>query len=237
MKKFLFLLFSFAVSQSVFSQKSGIGLRINGHFANFSLPKSVETDFSQFGGLKNLTAIGFAIPVEIGISDMFSVQAELMYLQKGFKISTNILGLATIDADQKVNYLEIPLLAKLNLLADAPLNISILVGPSFGYAMSGKTFSNTSISGGVSQSSTEDVDFTDYNRFEIGAHAGINLGFKVGSGKIVLDGRNLLGFTKLNKTAVEISVPTGGTGTGTTTSNEAVTNRGFSVGLGYMHYF
>jgi Outer membrane protein beta-barrel domain len=238
MKKFLFLLISFAVSQSVFSQKLGVGLRVNGHFANFSLPKSTEDAFTQIGGLKNLTAISFAIPVEIGLSDMFSVQAEVMYLQKGFTLSTNILGFASFEGNQKVNYLEIPLMAKLNFLADAPLNISILAGPSFGYALSGRAYSKTTITASnVSQIEDDAVDFKDFNRFEIGAHLGVNLGFKIGSGKLVLDGRYLMGLTKLNKNAIDIAVPTGGTGTGTTTSNESVTNRGFSVGLGYMHYF
>jgi hypothetical protein len=236
MKKILFFLFfSFTLLQSILAQKIGIGLRVNAHFANFNLPQSINDAFSQYGGINNLTAVGAAIPVEIGLSDMFSIQAEVMYMQKGFTLSTNILGLATYDGNQKVNYLEIPLMAKLNFLADAPLNISVLAGPSFGYALSGRAYSKaTVIASNISQITDDPMDFTNFNRFEIGAHLGINLGLKVGSGKLVLDGRYLLGLTKLNNAAIDLgNVPNGPT----TTTNDVIKNRGISVGLGYMYYF
>jgi Outer membrane protein beta-barrel domain len=239
MKKILSVVFiCFTVFQSLFAQKIGIGVRANFHFANFNLPQSVNDAFTQFGGINNLTAVGAAIPVEIGLSDMFSIQAEVMYLQKGFTLTTNILGLATYEGNQKVNYLEIPLMAKLNFLADAPFNISILAGLSFGYALSGRTYSKAMvITSGIAQITDDPVDFKDFNRFEIGAHLGVNLGFKVGSGKLILDGRYLLGLTKLNNAAIDLgNIPNSPT-TPNSTSNDVIKNRGFSVGLGYMHYF
>jgi Outer membrane protein beta-barrel domain len=235
MKKVLFLLFNLTLLQSSFAQKIGIGLRLSGHFATQALPASVQSSFDQLGGLKNVTNISFAIPLEIIFTNNFSIQPELIYLQKGLKFSANVLGVANIEATQKVNYFEVPILIKLNLLQDAPLGISIGVGPSFGYAISGTDFSSVSGTGIPSQTQTVDTDFKTYNRFELGAHASVGLGFKVGSGRILLDGRYLFGISKLNSSTVTTTpaVP----GTPAPTGNENIYNRGFSIGLGYMHYF
>jgi Outer membrane protein beta-barrel domain len=237
MKKVLFFLFSLTLLQSSFAQRIGIGLRLNGHFATQAFPSSVQSSLDLLGGLKNQTNISFTIPLEIKLSDLLSVQPELMYLQKGTKISSNLFGVATIEASQKVNYLEVPILIKLNFLTNAPLGVNFLVGPSFGYALSGINVS--SISGtGIPASTQTNEDLTDYARFELGAHAGINLGLKVGSGRIILDSRYLFGISKLNKSPVSVTTTIPGTTPPTTnTTNEGIYNRGFSIGLGYMHYF
>ncbi len=236
MKKFLFLFFSFSVSQSVFAQKLGVGVRANVHFASQSLPADVANSLSSFGGLQNIIGIGIAVPIEISLTDMFSIQPEIMYLQKGAKLAIDVAGVAKIDASQKLNYLEVPVLLKVNFLKDAPLGISLLAGPSFGYALSGTNVVTASGSSIPATNQTTDEDFKDFARFELGLHGGINLGFALGSGKIILDARYLFGLSNLSSSAnTSVSIP--GTTPTTSTTNDKITNRGYSIGLGYMIYF
>ena len=213
MKKFTF--FSLFFLSYHFANAQTIGLRAFINFANWSTSNPLV---SQAGNsLNSATGFGIAVPLEIKLSNRFSLQPELMYIQKGTNFSGTI---GNIVSTQKalINHLEIPILLKVNLLGSESLvGIGILAGPSFAYALSGTTTTTVT---GQTTSQSKDFSFNDYKRFEIGAHFGLNVGLGIGSGKLVLDARYLLGISDFND--------------GNSNPNEAIRNRGISVGLGYM---
>ena len=214
MKKLTF--FSLFFLSYHFANAQTVGLRAFVNFANWS---SSDPALTQIGAtLNNATGFGVAVPLEIKLSDRFSLQPEVMYIQKGSSLSFAV-GNVVATGKTLISHLELPILLKVNLLgSESPVGIGIIAGPSFAYALSGTTTASAS---GQTNSQSNDVTFKDYQRFEVGAHLGLNVGFGIGSGKLVFDARYLLGISDLN------------TGPNSTSSN-SVRNRGISVGLGYM---
>jgi Outer membrane protein beta-barrel domain len=217
MKKLItFLVFYFLVS-CISAQKTGIGLRLNAHFANWSTidPELVSQN------LKSTTGLSLSVPFEFKLSSMFSIQPELMYIQKGVS-SLYTSSSTTIDKTATVNYLELPILFKASFLEESPIGIGLLAGPSLGLALGGTSKEIRTKSSSVTTTSSA-LDFTYYQKFEIGAHIGVNATYTLGTGKLIFDARYLLGFTNLNSTPNSTSIQT-------------LKNAGFSIGIGYMHY-
>ena len=213
MKKLTF--FSLFLLSYHFTNAQSVGLRASVNFANWSTSNPLV---SQAGSsLDGVTGFGIAVPLEIKLSNRFSLQPEFMYIQKGSNFS---LTIGNVVAAEKalINHLELPILLKVNLLgSESPVGISVIAGPSFAYAVNG---SRTTTVTGQPASQSKDFSFNDYKRFDVGAHFGVNIGLGIGSGKLVLDARYLLGFNDFNA--------------GNSNPNEAIRNRGISVGLGYM---
>ncbi len=214
MKKLTF--FSLFLLSYHFTNAQSVGLRAFVNFANWS---TSDPSVSQAGAtLNSATGFGVAVPLEIKLSDRFSVQPEVMYIQKGSGLTLTI-GNVTATAKTLISHLELPILLKVNLLgSESPVGIGIIAGPSFSYALSGST---TASAPGQTTSQSQDFTFKNYQRFEVGAHFGLNVGFGIGSGKLVLDARYLLGISDLNSAA-------------NSTSANSIRNRGINVGLGYM---
>ena len=119
----------------------------------------------------------FAILVDIPIGDgVFMFQPELHWLQKGSVISD-------INNDEDItntfNYIELPLLLRLNFGDEAKL--FVIGGPSIGYLLSGKT-------GG------DDIERDLYEDSEWGLHLGAGVGF----GPIEIDVRYTDGLSDIS---------------------------------------
>lgn len=160
------------VSVSSNAQVKSVGLRVGVNLASVS---SSDDAFES----DNITGLDIAIPVEIGVSDAFSIQPELHFVQKGWEAT--ILGVETLS---KVNYLEVPILARVNVGLDA-LKLYGVAGPSLGYAMGG-SISVTALGNTI----TEDYTFSDEEvRIDVGAVIGVGAEVEVGPGAAVLDAR------------------------------------------------
>ena len=103
------------------AQDVKFGAKAGVNFANIS--------GDETGGLDSRTAFHVGVVAEIGISEKFSFQPELMYSQQGFKMS--VFG---IDATGELDYLNLPLMAKY-YVADG---FSLEAGPQVGFLMSAK---------------------------------------------------------------------------------------------------
>jgi hypothetical protein len=157
--------------------------------------------------------VGFNLP----ISDKFSIQPELNFVQKGVRIESTVIKHFLIDVTYSVNnrmtinYLELPVLAKVSFGSNK--NFFLNAGPSIGIGLNGKseittTYTYTVNTEPKSESSTalykvkfgkkpeEDDDNIKYldNQFDVGIQLG---GGVLIAKKVMLDIRYTFGLTNL----------------------------------------
>ncbi len=151
------------------------------------------------GSKKEMTfGYGFGALVNYGFTRTFSIQPEVLYLQKGGRTASK----TTDDYTQlAANYLEIPILAKAQFGGEKFKGFVVL-GPYASYWVGGKTRSNI-----LGAESNERIDFDNdidddgfkQNRFDIGINGGLGMQYAIGRGNIFLDARYGFGLSDMNR--------------------------------------
>ncbi len=139
--------------------------------------------------------IAFVADFPIGI---VSISPEFHWLQKGGKLKD--LNGNPGEVSRTFNYLEIPLLVKLNF--GKPVGFFLLAGPSVGYLLNG---TDKDMDG-----QTNDIDLDFYKRAEFGAHVGGGLGF----GPVRIDVRYIFGLTDIFDDSTDIQITNSSLGAG-----------------------
>lgn len=130
-----------------------------------------ETD-----GIESRTAFHVGAVAEISVSDKFSVQPELLYSAQGAKDSFE-----GIDFDAKIDYLNLPIMAKYYVAE----GFSLELGPQVGFLLSAKA-----------EGGGESIDFKDETKgIDFGANFGV--GYKLESG-LNFGARYNLGLSNIN---------------------------------------
>ena len=185
------------------------------------------TEFFE-GEKKSLLGASISLPVEWKIADNFAIQPELNFIQKGFKVDQS----DAIDIDRtrfKVNYLELPILAKF-LMPAGDIELYAAVGPYLGYALNGTIqwqYTQT-ISGQTTLiTSEEDVAFKEdkdaeavLRRLDLGMVFSTGVQVPVGPGSILLDVRYSLGILNVVPPFIEEDIQ--------------ITHSGMGLSLGYL---
>ncbi|MBN1575621.1 MAG: PorT family protein [Chitinispirillaceae bacterium] len=134
---------------------------------------------------------------DINIVEKFSIQPEILFSMKGAKNKVGDIIIVT-----QFNYIEIPILLKLNI----PLGIvvpNVYAAPALGIRAG---------VGGATKAGDEKVDFTEETvdlikdqsgAVDFGLAMGAGVNFKAGPGSIVLDLRYTLGLLKIAKLTQE----------------------------------
>ena len=143
------------------------------------------------------TGVVFGGGIEFKVTPSFSIQPELNFVQKGFRVKYNESdqGLSLlVDNKTRINYLEIPLFAKV-YFGNASTKFFILGGPAIGIGVGGKakTKVETDLFGtDISVTVTSKVKFgdppTSYNPeedTEIYLDNRIDAGLQIGFGAII----------------------------------------------------
>ena len=127
-----------------------------------------------------------------GVTPVFSIQPELLYVQNGTKDSV-------LDGELslKFNYLQIPVLAMVDLPVGGGLIPVLYTGPYFGIRLDSKLVVEA---GGASASASLD-DYTE--TYDTGFVFGAAFEFGAGPGKMTLEGRYVLGMTQIDTGLVE----------------------------------
>jgi hypothetical protein len=131
--------------------------------------------------------------VTIPVNEMFMIQPEALFMMKGDREDA---GDAT--AKVKLNYIEVPVLAKVSFMPQAAANPSIFVGPSIGFNTTAKMEvegTGTPLDGEMDvKDNTKSIDF--------GVVFGGGLDIPVGDGgqTVGFDVRYTLGLTDINDT-------------------------------------
>ncbi len=155
---------------------------------NFASISGDETD-----DFKGKTGFHIGAVLEIPLSEKFAFQPELIYStqgtkndysEEGYEFSTNI------ESTAKLNYLNIPLMAKVYVTQ----GFSIQAGPQIGFLLSAKEEAETT-SQDITISAEQDLE--DTNGIDLGVNFG--LGYQLDMG-LFFDGRYNIGTSNIWKT-------------------------------------
>lgn len=139
--------------------------------------------------------IAFVADFRMGL---ISISPEFHWLQKGGKVED--LNGTVGEVSRTFNYLEIPVLAKLNFGKKA--GFFLFAGPSFGYLLNG---TDKDMDG-----QTNDIDLDFYKRTEFGAHVGGGIGL----GPVKVDVRYIFGLTDIFDSSQDIQITNSSLGAG-----------------------
>lgn len=115
-----------------------------------------------------LTSFHAGVFVNLPVSDLFSIQPEVLYSRKGAELTYDNV-FATGSAKFNLNYIEVPVLLKINLTE----NLNLQAGPYFAYLIDSKITNE----GNGAFDFESDLDNDDFNKFDAGIVAGIGLDF------------------------------------------------------------
>lgn len=158
------------------------GIKGGVNFANLVGPDLDSNWKTKIG----LAAGGF---VSFQINRLLAIQPEFLYSQKGSTWKGNP------DVTYKINltFVDIPLLVKffIPVSAQSALRPNVFVGPYAGIKMSAKLIVETA-------EGSDETDFEDLKKTDLGLVVGGGIDFAVGKGKILLDVRYSFGFSSIS---------------------------------------
>jgi hypothetical protein len=134
MKKALFLIFTLVMTCGcAMAFPVSFGLKAGLDFSRFSGADvdtlAQKTASSASAELKSKVGFAGGAFLGIGVGGSWALQPELLYVMKGTKVSA-----ASGDSNINLNYFEIPVLLKLNLLpAKSTVNPFVFAGPSLSF--------------------------------------------------------------------------------------------------------
>lgn len=152
--------------------------------------------------------------VQLDFAGPFALQPELLYIQKGAVQESTTQEGTTVTRTFKLDYIEIPVLAKFQFPLGGPFSPNLFAGPSIGFSASAEAEDEV---GG--RSGTEDIS-DRVSSTEFGLIFGVGGDFGIGAATITVDARYGLGLT---------SVDDGLTGNGDFSLN----NQGFMFTAGF----
>ena len=213
MKKTVLAIFAF-VSFVVIANAQTIIPKVGISLTNI---KEEESDPEE-GDPKAKIGLTFGAAFNFEINDVFSLQPELTFIQKGFRTETSAredLGNGDFFAESSkdkfiINYIEVPVLGKATFGSSTKFYFTF--GPSLGLGIGGKykydytgSYSYQGITDSESESGSIDIKFGDEpeNSEEIYIEKRVDIGLQVGAGLIIMDKINLdlrygLGLTSLS---------------------------------------
>lgn len=194
--------------------QTGIGLRFGANLPDVSFTDEDGNSIDEFDS-KNNTGFVFGAVLELGVSENFAIQPELLFSQHGFKFEDTFFD-EKISVKTRFNYLQLPVLAKAKFGSDA-FGFNIVAGPHLGFGI-GDISTEAEVSG---EKEIESVswDEAEFNKFDFGVTGGVGISLAAGPGRLGLDARYQLGLGNL------ISEPEG---------SEKASNRNMQVSLSYI---
>lgn len=168
----------FAATSLVSAQDSGIGFKGGVNFANL-----VGGDEDDINDENVLTSFHVGIFTQVGVSDVFFIQPELLYTRKGAEANLpSFVG--GQDVKFKLDYIELPVMFKFQILE----TINLEAGPYAAYLVSSK------ITDGDNDEIAE-FDTDNFRKLDVGLAVGA--GFNLGAAEI--GARYNYGLTSLDK--------------------------------------
>lgn len=222
----LFTLFLFFAGMSMAQVAVNGGFRMGLSGQNVYLTDALDAIIPEF---RNMTGANVGAFAEFQLHEHFSLQPELAFQVKGFKIredaDINLFNIPLpvgVTSISRFSYVELPLLAKARF-GNESVQAYLLAGPAVGYAVRGKMVNRARAFFEFDLFETEiDLDAVGYERTELSGIAGGGLELLLGRGKLLLEARYQHGFTQL------YDIPL---------VNEQIRNEGFGFSLGYAMGF
>ena len=156
-----------------------VGVKAGVNFANLNFDADdASVNFDQRKGF-----VG-GLFVVWPANSLVALQSEVLYSQKGAQIEEG-----GMTAKLKLDYVDIPVLARVSSPASGGASFHVFAGPSFAVRVSAKTEASFE-----DEEQSEDIG-DDVERFDLGLVAGAGLEF----GRFVIDGRYTWGLSNINK--------------------------------------
>jgi hypothetical protein len=211
----LLSLFGLMLSIGAFAQETGrvwsLGPEIGAAFSNHGK----DADDSEYKS--GLVAGGFAT---YSILDRYAFTAKVLFNQKGAKSEDG-------DVKEQLNYIEVPVLARVFFNREGTVRPNVFFGPSFGFLTGAKwkigdeDYENVE---DIASSPFGDVDsYKDvYNTFDFGVSLGLGLSIRVANEMyFIIDTRYTYGLSEVYKNA-----------DGSSNNQNATVTAGLSFGIG-----
>ncbi len=192
-----------SMATTIHSQSLSFGIRTGINSATVN----VEDESGLNVEPESRTGLDIGLMLEIGLTEDFSIQPEIHYMQKGFEQVFEILG-DEFESELSLNYLEIPILAKYSFGSETVRGF-VNAGPSLGYALSGKTIESFN---GDKEETDLDFEEEEFSRLDFSFALGGGIGFKTGPATIFVDVRYLLGLSNLDDSENDTTVRNRGLG-------------------------
>ncbi len=206
------LLLSFTVQSLSAQQRWSIGPRVGANISN------LMGDFPNNKWLPGWSVGGFIMYSDI---NHFGISGDILFSQKGAKFENVSSPTGRATYTQRINYLEIPVLARYFLTLSGNFRPNFFIGPSVAFRLNAKS-KNYSVNN--SELPDQDISYV-FRPADLGLVGGIALNFEVAKGKrVLLDARYTYGL-------VDIATAAPGT-----VRNSAITlnlSYGFGVGKKY----
>jgi hypothetical protein len=210
-----------------------IGVSGNSFNTSEIVNEANNTTILKFNSVSGFTG-GLGVQLPISPNGKFSLQPELLYIQKGYKMESADKDAGFINTETH-NYLEVPLLARVSF-GKKKIKSFVVLGPSASYFISGKysnemnVFGSKATSQGKIRFGEEPANYNgddlyysneDVSRFDIGLQVGGGVGINVGLGTLQVEARYGIGFVDVFKDET------------TDVKNLSTQNRSFTLSLGY----
>jgi hypothetical protein len=168
---------AFAQQQAASGVKGGI------NFANVNFEgEDADVNFDSRTGF-----VG-GLFVVVPSNNQFALQAEALYSQKGAKVEEG-----GFTSTIKLDFLDVPVLARFSTPATNGSSFHVFAGPSFGFKLSAEA--ESSFEG---EEDSDDLD-DEVKSFDLGLVLGAGVEF----GRFLIDGRYTWGMTDLNNDDTE----------------------------------
>lgn len=176
-------------------QVLSVGPKIGVNISNFR-----GDDVSRNGAQAGLV-VGAVLTYSV--VNNFAISVEALYAQKGARFTNEPVGQnEEIDYNRRINYVEIPVLARYYLNTDGFFRPNVFVGPAFGFMLSAKEVNRK-----MNDESLSDVDISDaVNPVDVGLAFGAGLNFQVAERRrILVDARYTLGISDITEADNNVS--------------------------------
>lgn len=173
-----------------------VAIKAGVNFASISESATLE----EYESLKNNSVAGFqaGLSFDLGLSDVFTIQPELLFIQKGGKSTYVINENNKVVSRLYYNYVEVPVLAKLKFYKEDGGGFYLLGGPFVGLAIGGKSKTTVTLLGNTTTSEDEfNFDNDDEADRQRRTDWGVSFGGGVKFGHMFLDARYNLGINNL----------------------------------------
>lgn len=169
------LCFTTSYAQQRFSAGPRIGLNLSNYWGNAD-------------NLRMKPGVNAGVFLSYSSLNHFGISADVLYSQRGAKYDTQVLKFT-----QRVNYLEIPVVARYYLTLNGDFRPNIFVGPSLGIKLNAKRLNSEPNVAGVNAENNE-----NFRDLDLGATAGFQLNWRTGNRQhFLIDARYTLGLSEV----------------------------------------
>ncbi len=172
-------------------------------FGQLGISKGIKggLNFATVGGsdappsLSTMNGFAAGVYLELSLPGPLSIQPEVLYSIKGFKLDLGALGSST----NTYSYVDIPVLLKFSLPVPV-VKPFIFVGPSLSLLLSAKEKDESPIAGRSGETDIKDVT----NKTDFGVVAGAGIKLSLVAVDLSIDARYAMGLSKFDKSDAKI---------------------------------